>query len=938
LATAVAKALQAANATEDDLRRLVIPRLATWDPQSGREGAAKRVVAPADRLLAGERAVLRPLVDALVHQRLLVSSVTESATVYEVAHEALLRVAPLDRLIYARREKFELQRMLLVEARDWLHSGERVSRLARAGERLKDADALLADEDFGPPLHDDATGVARYVAACAAEQQALVEREKARELERQRAELDAANARADAARRLSRRTLAGLAVALALAVVASAAGLYAYWQQQDAVAQKAVAEDQRELAQKQRAVAETATQAANENLRLSKARRARLQAEQARREFQEGNTTIAALLALEALPDPKAPAGDRPYVPEAEAALLQAMQPKSVQVAVEKNHGAIAISPDGKLLAVAGGSGLVLYSTRNGAREKTLDPKVGRISSVTFSQNGDRLIATGESSKTSILVVSTGQLQRTLGGPGTPARKAALSRDGQRLMIAYGKDEKDPKQDDAAYQKGNQLALFAFPSGEQLGAASGFPSPPLDVAFTSNPSQVFVISRPNYLWDFSAGDSLPLNDDAGKDYISNIVLGPGELAAASADKNVSLYSLEGFEVRGRLTGAREDINSLSFSSDGNLLITSHGNKIIGSEENVARIWDLGSAAQKHLLGGHRAPVVAARFSLNSRVAMTLAMDGAIRLWHVQTGSFLGELEPSTRLRPEELLSDAAGGTLVVADNDRDVVEVWTVAIELQELVESARKGALRCLTDAEREAYDLDRDQPAWCSDLKKWPLTGDAQVRTVDPVLALARLAQREGLAPKLLPDNKKCLSDPKFGALLRFQNLFVRTQSDYLDHWPEARLLLKTIPRDDRTFKTFAGFSLDHLSRDDYAALYKKYRLDLVVDHLLAYRDRYAKLSPQIKKQMDLHQYERDEKNIKINFPKPDNECLAVIGFADPEYAGGPVPASRSRPYTGTYESIHEWGYFFWHRRAGEGNDSSVYELLKLIKQRYG
>ena len=96
---ATAEALASSKSDAEGLRRLVIPRLATWDPRAGAEGAAKRQVAAAVDLFTGDRAGLKPLADALVAQRLL----TRTGDAYEVAHEALLRVSPLGELIFACR-------------------------------------------------------------------------------------------------------------------------------------------------------------------------------------------------------------------------------------------------------------------------------------------------------------------------------------------------------------------------------------------------------------------------------------------------------------------------------------------------------------------------------------------------------------------------------------------------------------------------------------------------------------------------------------------------------------------------------------------------------------------------------------------------------------------------------------------------------------------
>jgi TIR domain len=162
VADAAREAVEAVKADEDAFRRLIIPRLATWDPRAGEGGAAKRRMACSSELFSGDRASLKALAGALVDQRLL----TRAGDNYEVSHEALLRVAPLGALILALREKFLRVDMLTMEARDWWEHGRRGERIGRTGERLSEAQALLDDEDFGAMLSVPALRVREYLAAC----------------------------------------------------------------------------------------------------------------------------------------------------------------------------------------------------------------------------------------------------------------------------------------------------------------------------------------------------------------------------------------------------------------------------------------------------------------------------------------------------------------------------------------------------------------------------------------------------------------------------------------------------------------------------------------------------------------------------------------------------------------------------------------------------
>jgi hypothetical protein len=82
--------------TDETLKRLLIPALATWDPSVGETGAARRRIALRATLLADDPD-LTVLADAMAspQARLLTRGRAEVGPTLEVAHEALLRVQPV---------------------------------------------------------------------------------------------------------------------------------------------------------------------------------------------------------------------------------------------------------------------------------------------------------------------------------------------------------------------------------------------------------------------------------------------------------------------------------------------------------------------------------------------------------------------------------------------------------------------------------------------------------------------------------------------------------------------------------------------------------------------------------------------------------------------------------------------------------------------------
>jgi WD40 repeat protein len=226
------------NEREELLRQGLVPWLARVDPDT--EERKRRIASWAEIPRPAQ-----PLLERLVEQRLLVrdrrpTEDDEAQTVVvEVAHEALLRRWPLlCRWLDEDAEALKAIEAARRAAMEWARHGRQDAWLVHTGERLRSVEGLLRRTAFDRLL---AVRGREYLRACR-EREELERREeenrKAREEEQERrareaeqtaererlrlAELEAAQARerASAARRLSRRTLLGAAVAFVLMLAA----------------------------------------------------------------------------------------------------------------------------------------------------------------------------------------------------------------------------------------------------------------------------------------------------------------------------------------------------------------------------------------------------------------------------------------------------------------------------------------------------------------------------------------------------------------------------------------------------------------------------------------------------------------------------------------------------------------------------------------------
>jgi hypothetical protein len=158
---AEAKAKAGTAGTDANLRRLIVPALATWDAAAN---AAKRLVPNEADVITGDRAGLAPLANALVETRLL----TRGRGTLEVAHEALLRRQPISGWLEQQKDALKLRDDVLREAKEWADGGRHAESLVRRGERLR-----MAEQTAASPIFNSALAPAsNYLAACRREEDA----------------------------------------------------------------------------------------------------------------------------------------------------------------------------------------------------------------------------------------------------------------------------------------------------------------------------------------------------------------------------------------------------------------------------------------------------------------------------------------------------------------------------------------------------------------------------------------------------------------------------------------------------------------------------------------------------------------------------------------------------------------------------------------------
>jgi WD40 repeat protein len=103
---------------------------------------------------------------------------------------------------------------------------------------------------------------------------------------------------------------------------------------------------------------------------------------------------------------------------------------------------------------------------------------------------------------------------------------------------------------------------------------------------------------------------------------------------------IRLIDFQTGEVKALLKGHTDVIVGLSFSPDGNRLIS-------GSADKTVRIWNVRTQQILHVLKGHTDFIYAVAFSPDGSIAVTGSYDNTLKLWNAKSGSLIKTLKGHT---------------------------------------------------------------------------------------------------------------------------------------------------------------------------------------------------------------------------------------------------------------------------------------------------
>ncbi|MEO2048758.1 MAG: PQQ-binding-like beta-propeller repeat protein [Pirellulales bacterium] len=251
---------------------------------------------------------------------------------------------------------------------------------------------------------------------------------------------------------------------------------------------------------------------------------------------------------------------------------------------IKNNCCSVTLSPDGTLLAYAGGSEfeqarnnyqasgrVLLWDVTKGTLRENLEGHTSKISSAIFSPDG-KTLATGSADETIRLWdAATGQQQAVLKGHTAAVWSLAYSPDGKTLVSASWDQT---------------VKFWNATNGTELASLKGHEEEILSVAISPDGTT---------------------------------------MATGSADWTVRLWDLATMNERAILMGHNGAVYCVAFTSDSKTLAT-------GSGDETVRLWDVETGLQRTTLLGHKSGVTALAFSPDDRILASAGRNDPVRLW------------------------------------------------------------------------------------------------------------------------------------------------------------------------------------------------------------------------------------------------------------------------------------------------------------------
>ncbi|WP_341524707.1 NB-ARC domain-containing protein [Nostoc sp. UHCC 0302] len=291
-----------------------------------------------------------------------------------------------------------------------------------------------------------------------------------------------------------------------------------------------------------------------------------------------------------------------------------------------KSNYAVALSPDGKLLATGDINGQIhLWQVADGKNLLIFKGHEGVVWTVAFSPDGQTLASCGLDKLVKLWDVQTGDCLKTLDEHTDVVWSVSFSPDGQ--ILASGSSDAS-------------IRLWDIRLGKCLKVLRSHSTEVFSVTFNPDGSTLASgsLDCEIRLWDISTGICIKtLQGHVGR--ICSVCFSPDgkTLASGSSDHSARLWDVCKGTCIKIFHGHKDWVWSVCFSSDGQTSAT-------GSFDSTVRLWNVKQGTCVKILRGHTSEVHSVMLNLDGQTLVSASRDSSVRLWDVNKGVYVRTLQ------------------------------------------------------------------------------------------------------------------------------------------------------------------------------------------------------------------------------------------------------------------------------------------------------